>query len=83
MGSQLARAPVARRPEEWHWRRCFAAWAAAHTVVEASAVGGTAAEGTAVEAFPREDRFSLGWAACLAVRHTEALVGRCTEEKPS
>ena len=66
------------RPEEWRWRRCFAAWVAAHTVVEASAAGGTA-----VEAFPREDRFSLGWAACLAVRHTEAAVGRCTEEKPS
>ncbi len=65
------------RPEEWRWRRCFAAWVAAHTVVEASA-----ARGTAVEAFPGEGRFSLGGAACLAVRHTEAVGGQCTEEKP-
>lgn len=80
-------APVAMRPEEWRWRKCFAAWVAGHTVAEASAAGGTAVEAsaagsTAVEAFHREGRFSLGWAGCLAVRHTEAVVGRCTEEKP-
>ncbi len=72
MGSQLARAPVAMRPEEWRWRRCFAAWVAGHTAVEASAAGSTA-----VEAFHHEGRFSLGWAGCLAVRHIEAVVGRC------